>query len=180
MTDFSGTTTHFLNGYEKLIVNLLLVLSVAVFIIGIQAPILTLTKLIFMHNTFSVLSGITQLARDGQYTLFVIITVFTLVVPCLKISVLVAAWNTPWKEQPQQRMLEWLSILGKWSMLDVFVVAVLIATVKLGPIATIEVHYGLYVFAASVILIMIITHYVYKRLDGLLRRGRDRSTGQLK
>ncbi len=51
---------------------------------------------------------------------------------------------------------------GRWAMLDVMVVAVLIVTVKLGAIATIQVHAGLYIFGASVVLLMFITHRVVK------------------
>ncbi|MBL6999233.1 MAG: paraquat-inducible protein A, partial [Gammaproteobacteria bacterium] len=45
-------------------------------------------------------------------------------------------------------------------MLDVMVVAILIVTVKLGTIASVEIHYGLYLFAAAVLLIMFITQRV--------------------
>lgn len=155
----------YLKRHEKLIVNLLLITLVAVFAIGIWAPILTLKKLLIVKNTFSILSGITQLARDGQYGLFLLITTFTLILPCCKIVMLFTAWNS---KRQQTRHLEWLSTLGKWSMLDVFVVAVLIASVKLGALATIEVHYGLYVFAVAVILMMINTNFVYNRLNAPL------------
>ena len=40
---------------------------------------------------------------------------------------------------------------GKWSMLDVLVVAILVSTVKLGSMANIEVHIGLYIFAMGVL-----------------------------
>ena len=156
---------EFLKRHEKLLVNLLLTLLVVVFAIGIWAPILTLKKLLIIQNTFSILSGIAQLARDGQYGLFLLLTAFTLVLPCFKIAVLFAAWNSKPKHT---RFLGWLSTLGKWAMLDVFVVAVLIASVKLGALATIEVHYGLYVFAAAVILMIFNTNFVYKRLNSAL------------
>ena len=42
-------------------------------------------------------------------------------------------------------------------MLDVFVVAVLVVAVKLGAIADVEMRYGLYAFATSVLLTMFIT-----------------------
>ena len=48
------------------------------------------------------------------------------------------------------------------AMLDVMVMAVLIVTVKLGAIASIKVHFGLFVFGASVLLIMIITNKVVR------------------
>ena len=43
---------------EKILVNLLLILSIIVFGIGLWAPLLTLKKLIFVKNTLSVMSGI--------------------------------------------------------------------------------------------------------------------------
>jgi len=50
-------------------------------------------------------------------------------------------------------------------MLDVFVVAVLIVTVKLGAIADVEKHLGLYFYAASAILIMFVSSSVMKLHD---------------
>lgn len=156
---------------EHVLINLLLVVSVVVFAVGLWAPILTLKKLIFLENTFSVLSGIAQLVRDRQYGLFLIVAAFTLVLPCCKIAVLFTAWNSALRRPAQNRYLRWLALLGKWSMLDVFVVAVLIASVQLGPIATVEIHYGLYLFAAAVVLIMVDTQVVYQRTKNRPRRG---------
>jgi paraquat-inducible protein A len=42
-------------------------------------------------------------------------------------------------------------------MLDVFVVAVLVVTVKLGTIAQVQIHYGLYAFCAAILLTLFIT-----------------------
>ena len=51
-----------------------------------------------------------------------------------------------------QRLLRVVALLGKWSMLDVFIVAVLVASVKLGILAHASVLSALYFFAASVLL----------------------------
>lgn len=53
--------------------------------------------------------------------------------------------------------MNWLSHYGKWSMLDVFVVALLLVIVKLGVLATVEVHYGIYMYALAGLLIMLCT-----------------------
>ena len=53
---------------------------------------------------------------------------------------------------------------GRWAMLDVMVVAMLIVTVKLGAIASIQIHPGLYVFGAAVLLIMLITQLTVSTL----------------
>jgi paraquat-inducible protein A len=49
-------------------------------------------------------------------------------------------------------------------MLDVMVVAMLIVTVKLGAIASIQIHPGLYVFGAAVLLIMLTTQLAVSTL----------------
>jgi paraquat-inducible protein A len=46
-------------------------------------------------------------------------------------------------------------LIGKWSMLDVFLVAIFVALVKLGTIATINPEPGIVAFAAVVVLTMI-------------------------
>ena len=53
--------------------------------------------------------------------------------------------------------MNWVSHYGKWSMLDVFVVALLLVIVKLGVLATVKVHYGIYMYAAAGLLIMLCT-----------------------
>lgn len=54
---------------------------------------------------------------------------------------------------------------GRWAMLDVLVVAILIVAVKLGTIASLKIHYGLYVFGTAVLLIMLITSRVIRSSD---------------
>jgi len=53
-------------------------------------------------------------------------------------------------------------------MLDVYVVAILVVVVKLGAIADVEKHFGLYAYAASAILIMFITSRVVKMQNEVL------------
>ena len=64
-----------------------------------------------------------------------------------------------------QRYLRLMHEYGRWAMLDVLVVAILVVTVKLGAIASIEVHYGLFTFGAAVLLIMFVTNRVVKLTD---------------
>lgn len=122
---------------------------------------LTITELLFFDNTVSVISGISELFKSGHYFLFALISGFSVVLPILKIGVIHLALSAM-QESPKkfEKYLHMMHAYGRWAMLDVMVVALLIVTVKLGAIASIEVHEGLYVFGASVLLIMIITHLV--------------------
>ncbi len=126
--------------------------------VGLVAPIATLNKFILVQNTFSVLSGVLALFSEGQFFLFLLISCFSVLLPVLKLGVLyrLVSQNSTMREQTK-RLLHWMHLYGKWSMLDVFVVAVLVVLVKLGAIANVEMRYGLYAFAASVLLTMFVT-----------------------
>jgi paraquat-inducible protein A len=133
-------------------------LSAIMLAVGLVAPIATLNKFILVQNTFSVLSGVLALFSEGQFFLFLLISCFSVLLPVLKLGVLyrLVSQNSTMREQTK-RLLHWMHLYGKWSMLDVFVVAVLVVLVKLGAIANVEMRYGLYAFAASVLLTMFVT-----------------------
>ncbi len=75
------------------------------------------------------------------------------------------------REASTLRYLHLMHAYGRWAMLDVMVVAVLIVTVKLKAIASIQVHAGLYVFGGSVLLLMLITHQVVKLTEPVRDSG---------
>ena len=58
------------------------------------------------------------------------------------------------------KWLHWLAAISKWSMLDVFVVAVLVVAVKLDLVLEVQVHFGLYAFSVAVLMTMYITAQV--------------------
>jgi paraquat-inducible protein A len=138
--------------------RLLIVLSSLLLAIGLLSPIITLEKFVVIENTFSVLSGVIQLLKEGQWFLFLVISAFSIVLPVLKLGVLylLVGSRVPDKRR-LHRYLHWMHLYGKWSMLDVFVVAILVVAVKLGAIANVEMRYGLYAFAASVLITMYVT-----------------------
>lgn len=151
--------------------QLLVIAAAGLLALGLAAPIITLHKFVIVSNTFSVVSGVWQLLREGRWFLFTVITLFSVVLPVLKLLLLFHLTRPRVRQGPRsRRYLRWMHDLGRWSMLDVFVVAVLVVAVKLGMIASIETHYGLYAFAASVILTMVITARVvmlYDRAEGM-------------
>ena len=140
-------------------------LATALLVAGFIMPMMTITKLLFFSDRFSLLQGIYELYLNGNYFLFVIVATFSVVLPILKIAVLFKILLIGNSESAK---LNWLIHLmheyGRWAMLDVMVVAILIMTVKLGAIANIEVHSGLYIFGIAVLLIMFITNRVVKAI----------------
>ncbi|MES9958039.1 MAG: paraquat-inducible protein A [Sedimenticola sp.] len=148
---------------EKLVLNFLLICAGLLLYIGLTAPMITIEKFIFISNSFSVTSGVMELYRNGETMLFLIIGIFSVVLPILKLLLLFMLINL--LEKQSQRMKRYLHLMhdyGRWSMLDVFVVAVMVVSVKLDAIAKVYVHSGLYAFGAAVILTMLVTAWVVR------------------
>lgn len=146
-------------------IGLLLWAALILLVSGVFAPILTLTKFMFFESRFSIYTGLVQLFRDKQYFLFVVILVFSICFPAWKLFL--QAYLLHYKdlsESRRQQLFGWLDTLGKWSMLDVFVVALLVVTVKLNIIADIKVHFGIYMFAASILLSMLASRFIRRAL----------------
>lgn len=144
-----------------------LLLSTSLLLIaGFVAPMLTLTKLVFISHSFSIISGVWQLLQDGHFLLFVLVASFSIILPAAKIILLFNLLH-PRTTGPGRRkkLLHLMHEYGRWAMLDVMVVAVLIVTVKLGALASIEIHPGLYIFGIAVLLIMFITQQVVNLLE---------------
>jgi len=153
---------------EVRLLKALLFLTLALLIPGLVAPIISLKKFLLIENTFSILSGIIQLLNEGQIFLFLLISGFSIIIPILKLFVLFRLLSINRINSSRlDKYLHWMHLYGKWSMLDVFVVAVLVVTVKLGAVANVEMHYGLYFFSASVLLTMFITARIVKITDTL-------------
>ena len=156
-----ANSNYGISGYFPLESRALLVLLVVTAImlaVGLSAPILTLEKFFIIENTFSIFSGLLQLLEEGRIFLFVIILLFSVVMPIIKLGVLFRLLgSTVGSSETLHRYLRLMHQYGKWSMLDVFVVALLIVAVKLGAVATVEIHYGLYAFGTAVLLTMAIT-----------------------
>ena len=147
-------------GTARRLLALLLVTSLLL-LAGFVLPMLTLTKFLVIANSFSIISGLVALYEQGQWLIFIAIGLFSVVIPLLKVGLLfLLLFHGEVRSPRYARLLKLMHDYGRWAMLDVMVVAVMIVTVKLGVVAQIEIHPGLYIFGAAVLLIMYITHRV--------------------
>lgn len=144
-----------------------LALSATLLLTGLAWPLMKSTKL-FWENNYSVWTGVVALWKSNDLVLAGVLFVFCLVFPVAKLIALGVIWFMQLPEERRDQLLHWLELLGKWSMLDVFVVAILIVLVKLGPLAKVEPREGVYAFCAAIICSMLTTMYVNR----LARRSR--------
>lgn len=131
----------------------MLVAAIGFFVTGVFLPFTSVTKLWLFENQISVYRGLIILWNAGELFLFLILFVFTICFPFVKINALLALWLYPGLTADRARtFFKFVSNLGKWSMLDVFVVAILVLTIKSSGVAHIEVGVGFFLFFISVML----------------------------
>lgn len=159
----------------RLILNILWCSTTILLIIGLTRPMFTFTHFYFFDDTFSLVDGVFHLATQGEYILFSLLFIFSLLMPTLKMLMLFYTINAASVfSYVQQRRLDKLAKIGKWSMLDVYVIAILAVTVKLGMIASVTIHYGLIAFALSVSMSMILPWLIsYAYLRAPFRRNAE-------
>jgi paraquat-inducible protein A len=107
----------------------------------------------------TILSGVVHLAHGGMVSLALLVFFASILVPVLKlvgISFLLWSVHRKWKWRPRDRTLLYRIIesVGRWSMIDIFMISILVALVKLGNVATIETGLGATCFAAVVVITM--------------------------
>jgi paraquat-inducible protein A len=153
--------------HHRYAVPALLFAALALFGTGIFFPFFHVTKFWVFESSVSVVGGIITLFHEGEYFLFAILTLFTLVFPCVKLGLLGVIWVDRQHDLARVRRLHhWVEVFGRWSMLDVFVVAILIVAMKSAAVADIHIGSGLYLFTFSVIA----TQTAAAWIDRLLRK----------
>lgn len=166
---------------NALLVPAALLLSIVLLWIGLSLPLLeTHQQLLWKkwQSSYSVWAGVVALWHQRDYLLATVLFFFSIVFPLVKLIVLAAIWFVRLADAQRDRLLHWLGLLGKWSMLDVFAVAILIVLVKLGPLARVEPRTGVYFFAAAIVASMLTTMYITRlaRSSSRLPRASPYST----
>lgn len=144
--------------------------------VGIAAPCMTIlpsfgnfTGIVKMMQpsfteptTFSVLGGLSSLVADGKYGISIVLFLFSILFPVVKLTVIwMALVNLISHEGRVPKLLE---RLGKYSMIDVFVMALLILAIKGLPGGSqISLRWGLIVFGASAIVTIELARALHRK-----------------
>lgn len=120
-----------------------------------------------MHSTSlgrseddTILSGVAYFWTSGDWGLAAVVFIASVVVPMLKLAILAvlvfaAHRRSTWCPHERTRLYRLVECIGRWSMLDVFVVALTVALVHFGSFAVITAGPGALAFGAVVILTML-------------------------
>ncbi len=139
--------------------------------VGLAAPCMTIEPRMGRHSTlgawlgliddphtYSILTGIEALLRGDGPWIGAILLLFSVLFPIAKLIALRVAVGEERRGTPRNPTHRLLGKLGKYSMADVFVVALLVVASKSFPGGTrVHLRWGLYAFAAAALLTMLLT-----------------------
>jgi paraquat-inducible protein A len=121
-------------------------------------PVLRIESSLKGEQQNTILSGVIQFWQDGDYPVAIIIFTASVVIPILKvlaIVVLCVAARSGRSPRVMTRLYRLTEYIGRWSMVDVFVVAILVGVVQLGSVLRIDPGAGAVAFASVVVLTML-------------------------
>ena len=137
-------------------------LSLAALVLYVPANVYPILKM-YMYGAYSentVWDGVVQLMQHRQWFIAAIVFMASIVIPLVKLAgllLLVVSARMGWARQLRSRtaLYKLIDVVGPWAMLDVFLLAVLVALVKLGTWTQIIPGPGLVAFTAVVVLTML-------------------------
>ncbi len=122
-------------------------------------PIMTIRTL-GRGDPSTILEGVIELTQHGLFWIALVVLIASIIIPVGKLIgmlILLLSVQLGWTTNLRQKMfmyrfVEWV---GRWSMLDIFVVGILVALVQLGNLTHIIGNHGATAFAAVVICTML-------------------------
>ena len=146
----------------------LLLTAIILFFPANLLPIMQ-TSSLFSTSSNTILGGVVYFWHSGSPGLAILIFSFSILVPVLKMAILgTLALNVQfgWALNRRQCILlfQVIEFVGRWSMLDVFVVALMVGLVRFKGVAVIEAGPGAIAFGVVVALTMLATHSFDPRL----------------
>ena len=121
---------------------------------------MTVTSALGTTQADTIMSGVIYFIHSGSWEIAAVIFIASVFVPLAKLLILVTLLITVqsrshWRPKDRTALYRLTEMVGRWSMLDVYVVTILVALVKLGAVATIEAGPAAVYFAAVVVITMI-------------------------
>jgi len=146
----------------------LVVLAYVLYIPANILPILE-SRALLTSESNTIMSGIVLFWESGSWLIAALVFIASIVVPLTKllaltwllVSVQMKSRARPYQRTQLYRMVEFI---GRWSMLDIYVVALTVTLVQVGTLATIEVGPAALAFGTVVVVTMIAAHTFDPRL----------------
>lgn len=137
----------------------LLITAAIIYVPANVLPIMTVSSL-GQGEPSTIMFGVIELVQHGMIPIATVVFIASILVPTFKLVGIALLLFSVQRRQPlsaRQRiwMYRFIEFIGRWSMLDIFVIAILVAVVNFGRIASVEANLGAVAFASVVILTML-------------------------
>jgi paraquat-inducible protein A len=147
----------------------LLALGVIFFPLGITLPVMETTRLWVFKDSYSLLGAVGKLLEAGEWRLGLLVALFSMGAPLAKMAMVAALHARPTGANGGS-LARWVERLGKWSLTDVLVVALLIVIWSGGAMVTVVSQPGLWFFALSAVCLMLASGLIVRDLTPAVRR----------
>jgi paraquat-inducible protein A len=136
-----------------------LVLAACIFYIPANLFPVTIVTSLGKAQADTIMSGVIYFIGSGMWPIALVIFVASILVPMLKLIILTfllisVQRKSTWRPKDRTRLYRITEAIGRWSMVDIYVVTILVALVNLGSLATIKAGPGAAFFAAVVVITM--------------------------
>jgi paraquat-inducible protein A len=123
----------------------------------------------FYDDSDTIMSGVVSLVHEGSWPLALLVFVASIVVPLLKLLAMAALLLSLMRKSPGNplqlcKLFRLVEFIGRWSMLDVYAISLLLALVQVRSYAFIHVGLGAIAFCGVVVLTMIAAQSFDERL----------------
>jgi paraquat-inducible protein A len=127
------------------------------------------TDTIFDEEQDTIMSGVLVLLQSGSWPIAVLVFIASIVVPLLKIIALSVVLFSAWRRSPRYRtqqseLFRMVEFIGRWSMLDVYAISLLVTLVQIRSLASVAVGWGALAFGAVVVLTLFAARTFDERL----------------
>lgn len=139
--------------FRRRLVLFLLGLSLACNIAALMLPFMNL-RIAFTTEPYSLLSSATMMWHKGLYVLAALVIAFSVVFPFAKLATLIGVASGTSLGPVRQRALLFVERLGKWSMLDVFLVCLILTLTSGQLMVGSEPLIGMPLFVVAILLSM--------------------------
>lgn len=136
-----------------------LVIAAVIFYIPANLLPITVVYSLGTRQSDTIMSGVIYFLHHGEWYIALVIFTASIFIPILKLLILIylllsVQVRSQWRPNERTRLYRITEAVGRWSMIDVYVVTILVALVNLGNLMTIEAGHGALFFAAVVVLTM--------------------------
>jgi paraquat-inducible protein A len=146
-----GPLSRRASGFDRWL-GVILLASFAALVAGLLLPAITIRSM-FIGRDFSLLDSVVAFGEQGDWFLFIVTFVFTIVFPLFKTVTGLALWFVIDATGSFARpVLGWLAALSKWSMLDVFIIALIVLVADGRLLSSADIRIGAVAFSAAVLV----------------------------